>query len=301
MSASTSLPEPGRAAIRNHTKHGRRFSSWQTWLLVAILVIGGLGMLYPFAWLILSAFKTSNDIVRIPPRLLPEPWTLEAFQAVLTHQIGGARLTRAYVNSIVVTVLTVAAVLFTSTLGGYAFARLKFPGREFLFYFVLSTTMVPFLTLLIPLYVIMDRLQLLNTLAGLIVPAIFSSFGIFLCRQFVYGIPVELYDAAKIDGAGDFTIYSHIIVGLMKPVISVLAIFTFRATFNAYLWPLVVIADARNYTLPLALRGMSNTFGAHEYSKLMASSALTLIPPLIVFFIFQRNLVRGIALTGIKG
>lgn len=295
MSASTSVPEPRRSVGR------RRVVSWKTWLLVGTLSLGGLGMLYPFAWLILSSFKISSDIVRIPPKLLPDPWTLEAYQAVLTHQIGGAGLSRAYVNSIMVTVSTVVAVLFTSSLGGYAFARLKFPGRDLLFYFVLSTTMVPFLTLLIPLYVIMDRLQLLNTLWGLIVPSIFSSFGIFLCRQFVYGIPLEIYDAAKIDGAGDFTIYSRIIVGMMKPVISVLAIFTFRASFNAYLWPLVAIADARNYTLPLALRGMANTFGAYEYSKVMAGSVLTLIPPLIVFFIFQRNLVKGIALTGIKG
>ncbi|MYH61535.1 MAG: carbohydrate ABC transporter permease, partial [Caldilineaceae bacterium SB0675_bin_29] len=135
----------------------------------------------------------------------------------------------------------------------------------------------------------------------LIVPSVFSSFGIFLCRQFVYGIPLELYDAAKIDGAGDFTIYTRIIVGMMKPVISVLAIFSFRATFNDYLWPLVTITDGGNYTLPLALRGIGNSFGWFDYSKVMASSLLTLIPPLIVFFIFQRNLVKGIALTGIKG
>jgi ABC-type glycerol-3-phosphate transport system permease component len=258
-------------------------------------------MLYPFAWLILSSFKTAIDIVRIPPSLFPDPWTWEPYQTVLTYPIGGSTLLRSYANSIIVTVVTVVIVLFTSTLGGYVFARLKFPGREFLFYFVLSTTMVPFLTLLIPLYIVIDRLQLLNSLWGLIVPAIFSSFGIFLCRQFVYGIPVELYDAAKIDGAGDFTIYSRIIVGMMKPVISVLAIFTFRGTFNAYLWPLVVLADAKKYTLPLALRGMSNTFGQYNYSVIMAGSVLTLIPPLIVFFIFQRNLVKGIALTGIKG
>ena len=295
MSVSKNLAGSGTSIIRLQRIR------WGTWLVIAVLVLGGLVMLYPFSWLILSAFKTSKEIVRIPPTLFPETWTLEAFQVVLTHKIGAGSLTRAYLNSIFVTVATVTAVLITSTLGGYTFARLKFPGREYLFYFVLSTTMVPFLTLLIPLYIVMDRMNLLNSLAGLIVPAVFSSFGIFLCRQFVYGIPVELYDAGKIDGAGDFTIYTRIIVGMMKPVISVLAIFSFRATFNDYLWPLVVINDARNYTLPLALRGIGNTFGWLDYSKVMAGSLLTLIPPLIVFFIFQRNLVKGIALTGIKG
>ena len=295
MSATNSLAESGVSTFRWQRVR------WSAWLLITVLVLGALVMLYPFSWLVLGAFKTSKEIVRIPPTLFPEVWTLEAFQVVLTHKIGGGSLTRSYLNSIFVTIATVAAVLFTSTLGGYTFARLRFPGREYLFYFVLSTTMVPFLTLLIPLYVVMDRLSLLDTLAVLIVPSVFSSFGIFLCRQFVYGIPVELYDAGKIDGAGDFTIYTRIILGMMKPVISVLAIFSFRATFNDYLWPLVTITDGRNYTLPLALRGIGNTFGWLDYSKVMASSLLTLIPPLIVFFIFQRNLVKGIALTGIKG
>ena len=250
MTATTDL-------ARLSTPYWQR-TRWQTWLLIAVLIGGGFVMLYPFAWLVLSAFKLPADIIRIPPTLWPEEWSLEAFQVVLSHKIGGGSLTRSYLNSLFVTITTVIAVLITSTLGGYCFARLRFPLREPLFYFVLSTTMVPFLTLLIPLYVVMDRLELLNTLWVLIVPSVFSSFGIFLCRQFVYGIPVELYDAAKIDGAGDFTIYTRIIVGMMKPVISVLAIFSFRATFNDYLWPLVTITDGGNYTLPLALRGIGN-------------------------------------------
>ena len=121
------------------------------------------------------------------------------------------------------------------------------------------------------------------------------------CRQFVYGVPSELYDAAKIDGAGDFPIYTRIILGMMKPILSVLAIFAFRASFNDYLWPLVAITDARKYTLPLALRGMQVTFSATEYHLVMAGSMLATLPPIIIFLILERNLVRGVALTGLKG
>jgi ABC-type glycerol-3-phosphate transport system permease component len=210
-------------------------------------------------------------------------------------------LPRAYLNSIIVTVGTVAAVLFTSSLGGFVFARLDFPGRNYLFYFILSTTMVPFLTLLIPLYIVMRELSLLNTLWAVWLPSIFSSFGVFLSRQFIYGIPGELYDAAKIDGSGDFAIYRNIIVPLTKPLLSVLAIFTFLGAFNAYLWPLVVLNDEEKLVLPLILSRMANRFGGTDYQAVMAGSVLVSIPPLLVFLVFQRNFVRGIALTGLKG
>ncbi|MCX6047219.1 MAG: carbohydrate ABC transporter permease, partial [Chloroflexi bacterium] len=177
---------------------------------------------------------------------------------------------------------------------------LDFPGRKVLFYFILSTTMVPFLTLLIPLYIVMKQLHLLNSLWGLWVPSIFSSFGIFLSRQFIYGIPGELYDAAKIDGSTDFGIYRDIILPLTKPLLSVLAIFVFLGTFNAYLWPLVVLNDTDKMTLPLVLSRIADRFGAQDYQAVMAGSMLILLPPLAVFLIFQRNFVRGIALTGIK-
>ncbi|MBV7327973.1 carbohydrate ABC transporter permease [Chloroflexi bacterium TSY] len=207
-----------------------RSGNWVRVLLFALLAAFSFAMFYPFLWLIFSSFKTGADIVRIPVTLLPETWTLSAYQMVMDPT--RANLPVAYLNSILVTSATVASVLITSSMGGFVFARLDFPGRDYLFYFVLSTTMVPFLTLLIPLYIVMRELNLLNSLWGVWVPGIFSSFGIFLCRQFVYGIPRELYDAAKIDGSGDFGIYRNIILPLTKPVLSALAIFTFLGTFN---------------------------------------------------------------------
>lgn len=263
-----------------------------------ILALFSFVMFYPFLWLIFSSFKTGADIVRIPVSLLPKEWSLSAYQMVLDP--NRANVGRAYVNSMVVTGATVVTVLFTSSLGGFVFARLDFPGRKYLFYFILSTTMVPFLTLLIPLYIEMRVFHILNTLWAVWLPSAFSSFGIFLCRQFIFGIPSELYESARIDGAGDTTIYVRIIIPLIKPVMAVLTIFTFLGSFNAYLWPLVVLNDEQKLTLPLILSRMANRFGGTDYQGLMAGSVLVSIPPLIVFMIFQRYILRGIALTGIK-
>ncbi len=267
-------------------------------LIILLLVVFSIVMFYPFVWLFFSSFKTGDDIVRIPVTLLPKQWTLSAYGMLFDPE--RANIGQAFLNSFLITAGTVLAVLFTSSLGGFVFARLDFPGRKVLFYFILSTTMVPFLTLLIPLYIVMKQLHLLNSLWGLWVPSIFSSFGIFLSRQFIYGIPGELYDAAKIDGSTDFGIYRDIILPLTKPLLSVLAIFVFLGTFNAYLWPLVVLNDTDKMTLPLVLSRIADRFGAQDYQAVMAGSMLILLPPLAVFLIFQRNFVRGIALTGIK-
>jgi len=272
---------------------------WIELLISLLLAFFSLAMFYPFFWLVFSSFKTGADIVSLPVKLLPREWTLSAYQLVMDP--NRANLPQAYLNSIIVTVGTVITVLFTSSLGGYVFARLDFPGRRYLFYFILSTSMVPFLTLLIPLYIVMRELRLLNTLWGLWAPAIFSSFGMFLCRQFIYGIPKDLYESAKIDGAGDFAIYRTIILPLTRPVLAVLTIFTFLYVFNDYLWPLVILNEERKLTLPLIITRMADRFGGTDYQGVMAGSVLVLIPPLIVFLIFQRHIVRGIALTGMKG
>jgi multiple sugar transport system permease protein len=161
--------------------------------------------------------------------------------------------------------------------------------------------MVPFMTLLIPLYIEMRILKILDTYWALWLPSLFSSFGIFLCRQFVYGIPRDMYESAKIDGAGDLQIYFQIILPLMKPVLSVLTISTFLGSFNSFLWPLVVLNTESKLTLPLLLRRLSNRFGGTDYQGVMAGSVMVSIPPLMVFFIFRRNIVEGIALSGMKG
>ncbi len=263
-----------------------------------VLLVGPFSflMFFPYLWMVFSSFKPGWEIVAIPVQLLPREWTLSAYQLVWTQ----TDLSRAYANSLGVSAAVVATVLFTASLCGYVFARLPFPGKNLLFLFILSTTMVPFITLLIPLYIVMMKLQLLNTYLALWLPSVVSPFGIFLCRQFILTIPQDLDDAARIDGAGDFAIYRLVIVPLIKPVLAVLAIFTFLSSFNAYLWPLVVLNDKNLYTLPLVLVQVSQTFGFTNYQGVMAGSVLASLPPVVVFLIFQRYLVRGIALSGLK-
>ncbi len=295
MASESLLARPQAETWRRWTTGDGRIEA----VIILLLVFFSIVMVYPFIWLLFSSFKNGADIVRIPIQLFPEQWTLSAYQMVMNPE--RANLPRAYLNSFAVTAGTVLTVLFTSSLGGFVFARLDFPGRKFLFYFILATTMVPFLTLLIPLYIVMKNLNLLNSLWGLWVPSMFSSFGIFLSRQFIYGIPGELYDAAKIDGSSDFAIYRTIILPLIKPLLSVLAIFVFLGSFNAYLWPLVILNDKDKMTLPLVLSRIADRFGAQDYQAVMAGSVLISLPPLLVFLFFQRNFVRGIALTGLKG
>jgi len=271
---------------------GRRVNG----LIIVSLSLFSFVMIYPFLWLIFSSFKTRADIIALPLHLLPRPWTGEGFNLIWNQ----TNLPRAYLNSLGVSTATLFSVLFTSSLGGYVFARLEFPGRKLLFYFVLSTTMVPFVTLLIPLYLVMLKLGLLNSYVGLWLPGAVSSFGIFLCRQFIYGIPRDLYESAKIDGCADFAIYRRIVVPLIKPVMSLLAIFTFLGSFNSYLWPLVILNNQNLYTLPLVLAQASSSLGTTNYQEVMAGALLASIPTIVVYLIFQRNFVQGIALTGIK-
>ncbi len=265
---------------------------------LVVLLVGPFSflMFLPYLWMVFSSFKPGWEIVAIPVQLLPREWTLSAYQLVWTQ----TDLPRAYANSLGVSAAVVATVLFTASLCGYVFARLSFPGKNLLFLFILSTTMVPFITLLIPLYIVMMKLQLLNTYLALWLPSVVSPFGIFLCRQFILTLPQDLDDAARIDGAGDFAIYRLVIVPLIKPVLAVLAIFTFLSSFNAYLWPLVVLNDKNLYTLPLVLVQVSQTFGFTNYQGVMAGSVLASLPPVVVFLLSQRYLVRGIALSGLK-
>jgi multiple sugar transport system permease protein len=269
---------------------------WVEALIAVALGVVCVGMFYPFLWLIFSSFKNGGEIVAIPVHLLPKEWTLSAYEMVWTR----TNLPRSYANSMIISSAVVVTVLFTSSLGGYVFGRLDFPGRNVLFAFILSTTMVPFVTLLIPLYIVIMKLGLLNTYAAVWLPSAVSSFGVFLCRQFIFTLPQDLDDAARIDGAGDFAIYRLVVLPLIRPVLSALAIFTFLGSFNSYLWPLVALNDKNLFTLPLILVQVSQTFGGMNYQGVMAGSVLASLPSLFVYLVFQRNFVRGIALSGLK-
>ena len=286
MQAHSSTPLP-------RSRQGRVVAG--DWLLP--LALGALALLFvsPFALMIVSAFKTQAEVLRTPPTFLPLEPTLNGFITVLRDAPYGLW----YRNSMVVASAVTAAVLLTSSLAGYVFAKFEFPGKRPLFLLVLSTMMIPFPVLLIPTYLIVDRLELLNSLWALIIPGMVSAFGIFLMRQFIAGIPNDLIEAARIDGASEWAIWARIIVPLVRPALAALGVFSFLASWNDYLWPLVAINEIERSTVPLAL-AFFNTANSQRYDIIMAAATLAVVPVLVVFLIFQRQIVKALVLAGMK-
>lgn len=245
--------------------------------------------------MLLSSFKSSQEILRVPPTLWPETPSLAAYRDMWSR----IPLLLGYRNSAIVSCTVTVCVAFTSSISGYVFAKKKFPMRDQIFFFVLSTMMVPFLVLIVPLYLEIVWLGLNDSLLGLILPSLYSSFGIFVMRQFMHGIPDELIEAAIIDGASDFKIYTKVIVPLTKPALSAISIFTFMGSFDSFLWPLVVIDSAELETLPLVLARMTMSNVVY-YNWQMAAAVLSIIPVVVIYLVFQRNFVQGIAMTGLK-
>jgi multiple sugar transport system permease protein len=262
-----------------------------------ILIVGCLVTLVPFLWMLSTSFKSSTEIVKLPPTVIPENPTLQSYRTIFTDP--RVPLARFYANSIIVSVFVVGMVLFTSSLAGFIFAKYEFFGKDVIFTLVLATMMIPFLIIMIPAYLILVNLGLTDSLAGLIVPSATSAFGIFLMRQFIEGIPNELIDAARIDGASEWGIYARIIMPQMGPALATLGIFQFMGTWNDYLWPLIVITTTERRTLPIMLTWYNSQHGSRQ-DLTMAASVLVILPITIVYFIFQRWIVRGIALTGFK-
>jgi len=266
-------------------------------VVYGVLILGCLYTLVPFLWMILTSFKTATEIIKLPPTLIPEHFTVQSYNSIFNDP--HVPLARFYLNSIIVSVAIVFMVLFTSSLAGFVFAKYRFWGKDFFFTMILATMMIPFQVLMIPAYLILVKLGLTDNLLGLIVPGATSAFGIFLMRQFVESIPSELIDAARIDGSSEFGIYARIILPQMGAALATLGIFQFMGTWNDYLWPLIVITTTEKRTLPIMLSWYSTQHGT-RHDLTMAASILVIIPVLIAYFIFQRWVVRGIALTGFK-
>ncbi len=265
--------------------------------LLLPLALGALALLFvmPFLLMVVSAFKTQAEVLRTPPTFFPVAPTLDGFRTLLRAAPYG----QWYRNSMVVASAVTAIVLLTSSLAGYVFAKFEFPAKRPLFLLVLSTMMIPFPVLLIPTYLIVDKLELLNSLWALIVPGMVSAFGIFLMRQFIAGIPNDLIEAARIDGASEWSIYGRVIVPLVRPALAALGVFSFLASWNDYLWPLVAINDLEKSTVPLALAFFNNA-NSQRYDLIMAAATLAVAPVLVVFLIFQRQIVKALVLAGMK-
>ncbi|MEO6571894.1 MAG: carbohydrate ABC transporter permease [Ilumatobacteraceae bacterium] len=273
----------------------RRISRVLGWLRYAVLVAGAIVMLAPLIWMVLASSKTLPEILRVPPTLVPVSIRLDNYRTVLED----TDFIRYFVNSAIVSAVTVASVLITSSMAGYAFAKFEFPGRNLLFVLVLATLMIPFQVRAIPLYVLANDLGLLDSYAGLVLPGLVDAFGIFLMRQYLQSIPSELIDAARVDGASEVTIFLKIILPLSKPALSALAIFTLVASWESFLWPLLVVSSPEKFTLPLGLAQFSGRF-VTRVDLQMAASALTIIPLLVVFLAMQRRFIEGMATAGMK-
>jgi multiple sugar transport system permease protein len=280
------------AATKPHARRPRA----GTMLLYAALSAGALLMAAPLLMMLLTSFKTPAEALRMPPVIFPAQPTLDAYYTVLTR----APFFTWFRNSVIVAVSVTALILFSSSLGGYIFAKFSFPGKNVLFTLLLATLMVPFPVILVPIYLIVNKLGLLNSLLALIAPSMVSAFGIFLMRQFVAAIPNDLIDAARLDGASEWTIYWQLIRPQLGPAMATLGIFTFMSSWNDYLWPLVAINDQDKMTLPLAL-SFFNTAHSTRYDLVMAASVLVILPIIVVFLFFQRHFINAMVLSGVKG
>ena len=268
-------------------------------LIYLVLSITGIIFILPFVWMVANSFKTLKDIYRFPPTFIPEgalqfnnyteAWTAAPFGTF-------------FVNSVIVAAAVVLGQLFTASLAGYSFARLRYPGRDKLFLLYISLLMVPFTVLLIPLFVQMRQFGWVNTLLPVIVPFLFTPWGTFMMRQFMVTIPRELEDAARIDGCGFFRTYWLVILPLTKPALATLAIFTFVNTWNSFQWPLIVLGTQDVKTLPLGLASFQAQSAVRTpWHYIMAAATFIVIPVLIAFVVGQKYYVRGIVTTGIKG
>ncbi|MCQ6557394.1 carbohydrate ABC transporter permease [Paenibacillus mendelii] len=262
-----------------------------------VLIIGACIMAVPFVWMALSAMKDLSQVFIVPPQWIPKPFVWSNFKDSLTALPFG----RAYFNSFYINIIVVLSQLITCSMAAYAFAKIRFPFREPIFVMFLATMMVPGQVTIIPLYLMMKNIGWLDSHLAIIVPAsLLNAFGVFLLRQFFRGIPKEMEEAAIVDGAGRFTIYTRIMLPLIKPALSALGIFTFLGMWNSFFYPLIFLNTPEQFTVPMMLnlyRGMYAT----DWTLMMAGASIALIPVLIVYIIGQRYIIEGVTLSGIKG
>lgn len=263
-----------------------------------VLLLGAIVFAGPFIWMGLSSLKTQWEVYTFPPTLLPVVPQWENYISVFRDR----PFARYMGNSFYVSILVTLGVVFSSSLAGYSFARVRFPGRERIFLLYLSTMMIPAAVLLIPNYVLMQFFNWVDTYYALIVPGLVSAWGTFLMRQFMLTIPRELEDAALIDGCSRLRIYWTIILPISKPVLATLAIFTFMGSWNELLWPVIVLNSSEKWTLPLGLAMFQSRFQSQTpWHLVMAAAFISVIPIVIVFLLGQKYYVRGIVTTGLKG
>ncbi|HKI56706.1 MAG TPA: carbohydrate ABC transporter permease [Trueperaceae bacterium] len=272
----------------------RRRADAGTVVAYVLLAVGSVAMFFPFVWMVLSAFKPIREIFQLT--LLPHAWTWANFRQVLFH----TSFPRWFLNSLVVAGISTVSVLFFCSLVGYTLTRLRFPGRSVLFVIILSTLMVPTEMLVIPWYVMSTQYHWVNTYWGLAFPGLIPAFGVFLMRQFFQTLPRDLFDAGRVDGVSEFGLFWRIGLPLVRPGLAALGIFNFVGNWNAFLWPLIIAKSPAMRTVPVGMALFSGE-ASTQWNLIMAASSLAIVPVLLVFFIFQRQIIEGVVLTGVKG
>jgi alpha-1,4-digalacturonate transport system permease protein len=262
------------------------------WLL---LVMGALVMFFPIYWMFATAVRPPDQLFSGEFRLIPEDFLWSNF----VESWNKLPFDLYYINSIAIAVIAVVVTVFINLLAGYTFAKYDFPGRNVLFFLLLSTLMIPIQVIMVPEFFIVAQLGWVNTWWGVLVPRAAEAFGIFMVRQFMVSIPDEIIEAARLDGAGEFEIFRKIILPISWPVIAVLTIFTFMWRWNDFSWPLVVLHDQASYTVPLGLNLMKGLYFT-DWTGIMSMSLVSILPMLLIFVFFQRYFVQGIASSGLK-
>ena len=274
----------------------RRKTVLPTLALHAALGLGALVTLTPLLWMVSASFMSPGESNSFPPRLLPQVPTLQNYVDLFTR----LNLARYLLNSTVVAVSATLISLLINSMAGYAFAKLRFAGRERVFHILLAALVIPGQVGMLPLFLLLRAMGLVNTMAGVVVPFMAGIFGIFMIRQYALSIPDDLLDAARVDGAGEYRIFWNIVVPVIQPILVTLAVFTFLSAWNDFMWPLIVLSDDAKYTLPVALASLS---GEHvqDTGLMMAGSVLTVLPVVVLFIVLQRAYIRGVMMGSVKG
>ena len=271
-------------------------SKAHSWLVNGALVAIALLSLAPLAWMVSVSFMPRGEASHFPPPFLPSLATLDNYRELFAT----TGVARNFLNSVLVAGAITLLSLLVNTMAGYAFAKLRFAGRERIFQVLLAALVVPAQVAMLPLFLLMKQLGLVNSYWGVIVPALATVFGIFLVRQYARSIPDELIEAARIDGAGELRIFFQVVLPMLKPVLVTLAIFTFMGAWNDFMWPLIVLTDQAHYTLPVALAALSREH-IMDVEMMMAGAVVTVLPVLALFLVLQRYYIQGLLLGSVKG
>ncbi|UXI04565.1 carbohydrate ABC transporter permease [Photobacterium sp. TY1-4] len=289
MTSTTLSTRHGAKSIQSRISGGKL-------LVYGFMLLATVATILPFIWMILTSVKTQSEALSIPPQVFPQAWQLSAYEKIIAE----LPFVQFYINSVLVTLAIVLLQTLIAAMAAYGFARLRFPGRDAIFLICVSILMVPGQIFLIPQFLIVQKMGLLNTLTGLVLPGLFSIYGAFLLRQFFITVPKEIEEAAIVDGLNHFQIFYKIMLPLIRPGIIACVIINGLWSWNNLMWPLIVNTSFDKMTLPVGLASLSSRAGV-EYPMLMAGALMAIVPMLLLYMVFQKQFIEGAASAGVKG